>query len=171
MKLACSNCDSENVQKITGIHSSGTVTSHAQTAGNFSGISVSGDNVGVVSGSTSNFTRNTTQSSLASRFSPPIARSESWFLKSLIPAIAVGIGFLYVFSHLIKAVLGTGTLSGIIWVASFFAGIVLTVKFFMSKAKENKEYNRTVYAQQLRDWQQSYYCHKCDSVFIPSSKM
>ena len=167
MELVCSNCHSESVQKVTAIYSSGTTTSHAHTTGNLSGLSYGSDGVGVVSGSTSTLTRGVSQSMLASKLSPPVAKSENWFLLSLVVGVPVGIGFLFVFSIILKAVLGPGLISGIIWIASFFAGIILTFRFFISKANANKEYNRTVYADQMRDWQQQYYCHKCDSVFTP----
>jgi len=51
-------------------------------------------------------------------------------------------------------------------VVGFLVGVPLGLYLFFAK---NQKYNREVYPKLKADWDQSFYCHRCEAVFIPAA--
>ena len=91
-------------------------------------------------------TSGSTSTNLAQMVAPPIQ-------KDTHPILLVVLGFL----ALDSIAEGFFIIAGILAVA--------TIGCYTSN-KEANEYNNNVYPKELKDWQNSYYCHRCGTRFI-----
>jgi hypothetical protein len=139
--LTCPKCKSENTQKLSAIVASGTSHSRSQSVGSVGGT-VGGS---AAFGMTNSTTSTQTQSALAKKLSPPSKK------KTIL--LLVGFAFLMLLAWgMFGKILGTLGAAGL----GYF-GFVLFQK--------NSAYNANVYPGLLADWDQSFYCHRCETVF------
>jgi hypothetical protein len=140
-ELTCPKCKSENTQKLSAIVASGTSTSQSQSVGSMGGT-VGGS---AAFGITSSTTTTQTQSALAKKLSAPRKRATI--------LLFVGFGFLMLLSWGMF-----GKLLGPLGAAAL--GYFAFMRFQMNSA-----YNANEYPRLLDDWNQSFYCHRCETVF------
>ncbi len=139
--LSCPKCQSENTQKLSGIVASGTSQSQSVSVGSFGGT------VGGAAsfGTTSSTTNTTTQSVLAKKLAAP--RKKATIL------LLIGFGFLILLAWgMFGKYLGTLVAAGL-----GYWGYL--------KYQKNCLYNADVFPRLLDDWNNSFYCHRCENVF------
>ena len=140
-ELTCPKCKSENTQKLSGIVASGTSQSQSQSVGSVGGT-VGGS---AAFGVTSSTTTTTTQSVLAKKLAAPKKKPTILLL--------VGFGFLMLIAWgMFGKFLGILVAGGL----GYF-GWTLYVK--------NVAYNATVFPGLFDQWNNSFYCHRCENVF------
>ena len=139
--LTCPKCKSENTQKLSAIVASGTSTSQSQSVGSVGGSFGGQAGFGV----TNSTTTTNTQSALAKKLSAP--RKKATIL------LLVGFGFLALIAWgMFGKFLGALAAAGV----GYF-GYTLYLK--------NTVYNTTVFPGLFEAWNQSIYCHRCETVF------
>jgi hypothetical protein len=139
--LTCPQCKSENTQKLSAIVAGGTSHSQSVSVGSVGGT-VGGS---PAFGTTSSSTNTTTQSALAKKLAAPARK------KTIL--VLVGFGFLMLLAWgMFGKILGTLAAAGL-----GYWGFVLYTK--------NVAYNATVWHGLFEDWNQSFYCHRCENIF------
>ncbi len=134
--LTCPKCNSETTQKLSAIVDSGTSHSRSHSVGYVGG------NVG---GTTSSTTNTVTQSTLAKKLAAP--------KKKPTILVLIGFAFLMLFAWgIFGKILGTLGAAAL----GYFAFVLYT---------KNVAYNTTVWPGLFADWDQSFYCHRCENVF------
>lgn len=140
-ELTCPKCKSENTQKLSAIVASGTSRSQSQSIGSMGGT-VGGS---MAFGMTSSTTTTQTQSELAKKLAAPA--------KKRTILVLVGFGFLVLLSWgMFGKILGT-------------LGAVALGYFGWMLYQKNTAYNANVLPGLLDEWNQSFYCHRCETVF------
>lgn len=140
-ELSCPNCKSDNTQKLSAIVASGTSQSQSVSVGSMGGT-VGG---AAAFGTTSSTTTTHTQSALAKKLAAPSRK------RTIL--VLVGFGFLMLLAWGIF-----GKILGTLGAAALgFVGWMLFQK--------NTAWNATVYPGLFEDWNQSFYCHRCETVF------
>jgi hypothetical protein len=140
-ELTCPKCKSENTQKLSAIVDSGTSHSQSVSVGSYGGT------VGGAAqfGTTSSTTNTTTRSVLAKKLAAPAKK------KTIL--VLVGFGFLILLAWgMFGKFLGTLVAAGL-----GYWGFTLYTK--------NVAYNATVWPGLFDQWNQSFYCHRCENVF------
>jgi hypothetical protein len=139
--LTCPQCKSENTQKLSAIVTSGTSHSQSVSVGSVGGT-VGGS---PAFGTTSSSTNTTTQSALAKKLAAPARK------KTIL--VLVGFGFLMLLAWgMFGKILGTLAAAGL-----GYWGFVLYTK--------NVASNATVWPGLFEEWNQSFYCHRCENIF------
>jgi hypothetical protein len=139
--LTCPKCKSENTQKLSGIVASGTSHSQSHSVGSVGGYAAGGP----AFGTTSSTTNTVTHSALAQKLAAPKKK----------PTIVLVIGFAFLISltwGIFGKILGTLGAAAL----AYWAFILFT---------KNAAYNATVLPGLLADWNQSFYCHRCEHTF------
>jgi hypothetical protein len=166
--ISCHYCASENIQRLTILISAGTQKINLKSFGDISGSSHGPQGYSSISGSTMSKTEGTTQTTiageLAKKFPEPKLESEiGSFLSALI-------GF-YVVANIALEILGFFFGFALPSSANGFAKLgILAVSFVLARS----EYRRTrlkneSFPQRRRQWDSSYFCHRCGEVsFIES---
>jgi hypothetical protein len=143
-ELNCPNCKSDNTQKLSAIVASGTSQSQSVSVGSMGGTVGGAAAFGVTNSSTTTHT----QSALAKKLAAPTRKRTILLL--------VGFGFLMLLAWgMFGKFLGLLVAAGV-----GFLGWTLFQK--------NTAYNTNVYPGLLDDWNQSFYCHRCETVFKAS---
>jgi hypothetical protein len=140
--MQCSKCNSENTQRLEVIYEGGTNIVNLST----SGVGLGGDGFGVGSATTSGVT----QSTLASKSSPPIQQKISF----------IGNCFLWILGiTLLPGLGGTG--------GSFVVGLIsLSFLIYLGRSTYKKrKFNSDIWPQLYQDWKNSWMCHKCGHIF------
>lgn len=112
-------------------------------------------------GSSTGTTKTTHKTALAQKFPTPRKRSEG-----------------YVFSSLVLTAIISAVILGFFGVNSEFFFVIEAIACFglvgnwmfkrgKKKSEENKTYNQTVFQQELNVWENGFYCHRCEAVFVP----
>ena len=141
--LTCPKCKSENTQKLSAIVDSGTSRSTSHSVGAVGGT-VGGS---AAFGTTSSTTNTLTQSNLAKRLSAPAKK------KTIL--VLVGFAFLMLLAWgMFGKFLGTLAAGGL----GYWGFIIYT---------KNVAYNTVVWPGLFEQWNQSFYCHRCETVFKP----
>jgi hypothetical protein len=139
--LTCPKCKSDSTQKLSAIVDSGTSHSQSVSVGSYGG-SVGG---AAQFGTTSSTTNTTTRSVLANKLAAPAKK------KTIL--VLVGFGFLMLLAWgMFGKILGTLVAAGL-----GYWGFMLYQK--------NVVYNANVWPGLFNDWNQSFYCHRCENVF------
>jgi len=140
--LTCPKCKSENTQKLSAIVASGTSQSQSVSVGSYGGT------VGGAAqfGTTSSTTNTTTQSVLAKKLAAPAKK------KTIL--VLVGFGFL--------ALIALGMFSSKLLGIPVAAGVGY---WGFSIYTKNVAYNATIWPGLFDDWNQSFYCHRCENIF------
>ena len=141
-ELTCPNCKSENTQKLSGIVASGTSHSQSQSVGSVGGTVGGTPAFGVTSSTTTTHT----QSVLAKKLAAP--RKKATIL------LLTGFGFLMLLAWGMFGKIG-GTLAA--------AGLGY---FGLLRYQKNAAYNANEYPSLLDRWNKSFYCHRCEHVFM-----
>jgi hypothetical protein len=140
-ELSCPKCKSDNTQKLSAIVASGTSQSQSQSIGSMGGT-VGG---AAAFGMTSSTTTTHTQTALAKKLAAPAKK------KTIL--LLVGFAFLMLLSWgMFGKILGT-------------LGAAALGYFGWMLFQKNTAYNADVYPGLLDEWNQSFYCHRCETVF------
>ena len=139
--LACPKCNSENTQKLSAIVDGGTSHSQSVSVGSYGGT------VGGAAqfGTTSSTTNTTTQSVLAKKLAAPAKK------KTIL--VLVGFALLMLLAWgMFGKILGTLGAAGL----GYWGFMIYT---------KNVAYNATVWPGLFAEWNQSYFCHRCENIF------
>lgn len=161
MELNCPKCKSENTQKITAIVDSGTTHSRGKTTS--VGVGSVGGRMAV--GSSTGTTNTTHKTALAQKFPTPSKRPEGYIVKFVFGTLLVGsLGY-----FLLTSITNThgGLFSIILGLIAYGVTGKFLLQFLKNKSDANKAYNETVYPQEQRAWDNGFYCHRCENVFVP----
>ena len=142
--MNCTNCGSENTQRLEVICDGGTTTSVGRTAGVATGHSAGGGpGVGGYSGTT----RTTSKTDLAQKCAGPAKKGYGFAILLIIVGLIAG--FMYF--------AGAGGLSALIALASFGGAYFLI--------KNANSYNGGEWPRLHSAWLKKWYCHKCGTTF------
>lgn len=164
MEYNCNKCGSVNTQKISAIVSGGT--SHGHSTSRATTVGVVDGNLAVAG--TQGTTSTTTKTALAQKLTMPTKRTESWIFYGLF----IGGGFAWV-GGAIVGFLGVMIFNSAIGaISAFIAAICIFIhcmKHYRDSAKRNAKYNELDYPNAKRQWDLSFYCHRCENIFVPKS--
>lgn len=162
MEYNCNKCGSSNTQKISAIVSSGT--SHGRSKSSATTVGMVDGRLGVAG--TRGSTSTTMRTELAKKLAMPIKRTESWIFYGLF----IGGGFAWV-GGAIAGFLGVVIFNSAIGaISALIAGVCIflhCIKHYRGSAKRNEQYNRVEYPDAKAQWNLSFYCHRCEHVFVP----
>lgn len=154
LDLSCPKCGSDRTQKITSVVSGGTSISTSHS---------SGIGFGAVGGTTAVFATGSTthghqQTVLAQKLAQPQRTSmlKFWGLV-LVAAVLATIPAVFLGS------LGFNFLALVVLIA-------LQIWFWrwaVKRAAMLLDYNKNVYPRDIVTWSKGYFCHRCESVFVP----
>ena len=143
-ELNCPKCSSDNTQKLSAIVDGGTSHSRSQSVGSVGGSF--GGRAGF--GMTSSTTNTQTQTTLAKKLSAP--------RKKATVLLLIGFFFLICF----------------VWaILPKFVGLLgaLALGYYaFTRFKKNSAYNTDVWPGLFKTWEESFYCHRCENVFVPN---
>ena len=164
MDLNCPKCQSPNTQKNTSIVRSGTTHGSATTTSTSSGY-VDGYRTSSTSTGT---TRSTQQTALAASLIPARQYEGVWLL-TIVGGILASLITCPIVSWLGNAILPDilSWLMTIVVPATFFATIYYAYMLAKDNSEKSKHYNKTVYAKLLHQYENGYYCHRCEHKFVP----
>jgi len=141
--LTCPKCKSENTQKLSAIVATGTSHSTSHSVG-AAGGTVGGQ---AAFGTTSSTTNTVTRSALAQKLSAPAKK------KTIL--VIVGFAFLaLIVWGMFGKFLGLLAAGGV-----GYLGFIIYTK--------NVAYNTAVWPGLFEEWDRSFYCHRCETVFKP----
>lgn len=138
MAVQCSECGSDNVQRVSMAFESGISTVESKTRG----VGLAGGGIGVGAAKT----KGVQQSALSQRLSPPRKKGLKWAIISII------FGFI-----ILGAASGGGKLLGLLLMV--IGGLMGYMAF---------RFNKSDYPALLNKWQSSFYCNVCGSMFQPN---
>jgi len=146
MQLNCPSCKSENTQRLAVVHESGISQIHSKTGGIGLGVGRGGLSVGVGKASTAS----SAQTAVSQRVAPP---QKKRYFKPLLwmflgwVVVALGVSSIRspVLSYMVSAV----------WLAGSAAWIYHAV-----------QYNFKAWPVQIKVWQDSFMCHRCNHLFV-----
>lgn len=154
LDLSCPKCGSEQTQKITSVVAGGTSISSSRT---------SGVGVGAVGGTTAVFatgatTRGHQQTVLAQKLAQPqrVSMLKFWAL-ALVAAVLAMIPAVFL------SEMGFNFLA-------LVALIAMQIWFWRWAVKRSSmllDYNENIYPRDIVTWRKGYFCHRCESVFVP----
>ena len=147
--LNCPSCSSDQTQRLSAIVDSGTSHTRGTSVGSFSGVGVGAGGAAGFGGMSHSVTNSVTKSSLATKLAAPARRPE----KRLYAIGAALILFSFSFFHLLF-LLGLLMLGG---------GALLIYKGTLNGA-----YNRNELPHLHSRWSSSFYCHRCQNVYLPA---
>lgn len=159
--LNCPNCHQvDSVQKVTSIVSAGTSTEHY--SGHIGGLFHPIDEH--VSGST------TTKTELSKRLAGPAKPyySSAWgcWSKGLV-ALLILLGLSSLIAGTAQSGLGTGLIIGLLY-GGIEAIAIFVWKHYTTKSRRaNCQVEYLYWQKTMAKWEQVYYCHRCDGVFVP----
>lgn len=147
--LNCPSCSSDQTQRLSAIVDSGTSHTRGTSVGSFSGVGVGAGGAAGFGGMSHSVTNSVTKSTLATKLSAPARRPE----KRLYLAGALMILFSFSFFHTL-----------------FLLGLVLLAggALLIYKGTQNGVYNRTELPHLHSRWSSSFYCHRCQNVYLPA---
>ena len=160
MGYQCPKCSSENIQRVELIYQQGTQTGTMR--GTVSGVGIgmgsSGMSYGGGGGSISGTTTN--QTALASSVAPP---KKQFVVPLLLPLIT---GF-YAVVSLVQGIAGGSFYAA--GMGIMFAVILAVATYFMrNQRKKSKTYNQETLPRLIKEWHETWMCHKCGTVFHES---
>lgn len=152
----CPNCSSERVTSVPLIYASGTSKTEAFTpyVGN-------GENYGIAS------TFGTTQTLAARQLAPPKKHFPQVIGFILMGLLFLGFG---AFVSMIARDAGMGPNAGLVMnlaTASFVLSGILGVGGCFWTVRRTQAYNQEVWEPQYEQWQSSFLCQRCGTVFEP----
>lgn len=160
MDLSCPKCKSDSTQKITAIVDNGTT--HSTGRSSSVGIATTGRGFGV--GSAVTTSSSVSKTALATKFARPKPKPKVYPIAGTIfLMLLVG----WIPSSVVASILGGGTFAGLIGFLTFGGTSYLLFKFLAKKALAIKEYNTNLYPRLLHDWENGFFCHRCEAVFVP----
>lgn len=144
--MQCTQCNSDNVQKLSLVYEQGT--QNIQTTGytTGSGVGVGSGGLGVGFGSTRTTTTGKSQSIVAQKAAPPDK-------KSLVLPIVMVIGGIFFLMASFKGG----------WAIVLGWGLIAAGGFMIWKGYQ---YNKNTYPPLYTEWQRSWFCNKCGSIFM-----
>ena len=141
--LACTQCGSAEVRRLSLIYQEGLAIINTRSQG--SGVAF-GSGGGAAFGSTSTHTTGTQQTALSKRAAPPAKKH------TILWAIAAAfVGFLTI-----------GGLAKFSFMTLVFGGLTYLAVTQMLKAKA---YNAAVFPTQYAQWERSFMCNRCGATF------
>lgn len=142
LDLNCPNCKSENTQKLSSIVDSGTTHSRSHSVGSVGGSIGGSASYGMTSGTTN--TRS--QSALARKLAAPAKK----------PTIMLifGFGFLMMLTWALMGKLGLFGAAAL--------GFLAWTLF-----QKNFAFNKNELPALLQKWNNTFYCHRCETQFQP----
>jgi hypothetical protein len=158
MDLNCPKCKSESTQKITAIVDSGTTHTHGRSTS--VGVASTGRGLGV--GTASTTSSSVSKTTLASKLARPIERKKVY---PILGTILLG----WIPASLLSSMFGSGFFAGLITICAYAGTAYLLFNFLKKKAVEAKTYNTTIYPNLIHEWQNGFFCHRCENVFVPQS--
>ena len=152
MGLQCSSCQCENVQKLSLVYENGISDLKGTQTSTGVGLSQGGLGVGVARSKI----RGTQQTALSKKATPPTK-------KSIFKRGALYFVGIFIVPMVLLAILqqSHNTVLGIVVVITYIA---VAVWHLITRFK----YNKTQFPQLFQNWDKSYMCHTCGSMFIPS---
>ena len=146
--LNCPACSSDQTQRLSAIVDGGTSHTRGSTVGGFSGVGIGAGGAAGFGGMSHSVTNSVTKSTLATKLSAPARRPE----KRLYAIGAVLVLLSFSLFHLFF-------LLGLLFMAG--GGLLIY------KGTKNGAYNRTELPGQKARWSSSFYCHRCQNVYLP----
>lgn len=145
MDLNCPKCSSDNTQRISSIVEAGTTTTKGRTTSVGSAYGSGGLGVGSSVGSINA----TSKTALAEKLARPAKK----------PVISLYIAIVAI---------AWFTLAGVTAVGYWILLIAAPLSWFVfSMAGKNKIHNREVFPELISSWENGFYCHRCDTSFVP----
>ena len=142
--LACTQCGSDQVRRLSLIYEEGLAIINTQSHG--SGVAF-GSGGGAAFGSTSTRTTGTQQTALSKKAAPPAKKH------TILWAIAAAfVGFLTI-----------GGLANFSLMTVVFGGLTYLAVMQTLKAKA---YNTAVFPAEHARWEQSFMCNRCGATFV-----
>ena len=137
----CSQCGSEDIQKLSVVYETGTSIINTQTRGSSTGIGIARGGIGVGTAVNSSRTRGTQTSELAKRAAPPPAKMAfGWIVLGLVGGLLFA-----AFGAIPLAVFALGLCGFLFHLGNRYNGTELPP---------------------LRDaWAKSWLCHRCGTIF------
>jgi hypothetical protein len=154
LDMSCPKCGSDQTQKITSLVAGGTSNTVAHTS--TVGVGTVGSSVAVYS--SGGTTRGSQQTELAKRFVQPRKKVVAPVLGFLIDFVVWG----WIPAALVYA-FGSGFFSAV----TFMATLVMVWRWSKKRADRNTHYNVNVYPNEAATWDHGFFCHRCDTVYIP----
>ncbi len=148
MELNCPSCNSDTTQLLSTVYESGISNIRTKSSGAGVGIGRGGLSVGVGTGSTSG----TAQTLVSQRAAPPEKKRYTKPLLMIFVAyfvvsmVASGLG-----SHVL------GFMATLVWICATAAWIYHAFR-----------YNAKNWKLLTEQWQNSFMCHRCSHVFLPT---
>lgn len=162
MEYSCKKCGSSNTQKISAIVSGGT--SHGRSTSSSTTVGMVDGSLGVAG--TQGSTNTTMRTELAKKLAMPTKRTESWIFYGLF----IGGGFAWV-GGAIAGFLGVMIFNSAVGaISALIAGVCIffhCIKHYRNSAKRNEKYNKDEYPDAKAQWNLSFYCHRCENIFVP----
>lgn len=146
--LNCPSCSSDQTQRLSAIVDSGTSHTRGTTVGGFSGVGVGAGGAAGFGGMSHSVSNSVTKSTLATKLSAPVRRPE----KRLYAIGAILILFSFSMFSL-----------SILFALLLLAGGALLIY----KGTQNGAYNRNELLHLHSRWSSSFYCHRCQNVYLP----
>lgn len=146
--LNCPSCSSDQTQRLSAIVDSGTSHTRGTSVGGFSGVGVGAGGAAGFGGMSHSVTNSVTKSNLATKLSAPVRKPEKRLYA--IGAVLILISF------------------------SGFHAVLLTLlllvsgAFLIYKGTRNGAYNRGELPLLHSRWSNSFYCHRCQNVYLPA---
>lgn len=164
-KLACPTCNSDTVQKLAVIWSSGTSSTNSMSLGG--GVVFGGSVAPILGTSISHGSHQTELAKMAARPEmPPDPFGRKWIWWSLL--------FIFLGTPILSAI-GESTTSregepspvGALLVLSLLFGTpYLLYKRSKEKTKKWEVAARRQHAAQLAEWNRQWFCHRCGGIFL-----
>lgn len=144
--MQCTQCNSDNVQKLSLVYEQGT--QNIQTTGHTTGAGVGfgSGGLGAAFGSARTTTAGKSQSITAQKAAPPNKKP------LILQVVLTIVGIL-----LLMADFKGG------WAIVLGWGLIATGGFMIWKSYQ---YNKNTYPPLYAEWQRSWFCNKCGSIFL-----
>jgi len=139
--MQCTTCQSDNVQKLSLVYEQGTQNIRTSSHTTGGGVGFGRGGLGVGGGSATTTTTGRSQSIAAQRAAPPDKKK-------------IGIPF---------TIAGAGLAIALIWGAIPIFLIALAVGGFLFW--KFSQYNKNVYPPLYAEWQRSWLCNKCGTIY------
>jgi hypothetical protein len=155
LDLSCPKCGSDHTQKITSVVSGGTSISTSHSSGVGFGA-VGGTTAVFATGGTTHGHQQTVLAQQLAQPQPPVPIWRFWAAILVLSVIA-----------LVPAAILDGMGFNFLSMVALVAAPVWLWRWAMKRAAVLLDYSKNVYPNAIASWSKGYFCHRCESVFVP----